>query len=132
MYPLLSLWLHRAPITQDLLATLSRRDVPKSELPYYEAIESQFSIMLAEGGRTANTLYALTVFLLPKVAPMGSVWVLRIPLIALWTVAWKKIYFFGADFRVHLGLPTLLREMQATGQTSLARKAGDILQKCSE
>jgi hypothetical protein len=123
------LWLSREAVTEEIIKAISRVDGPATELRYYEALQDQFAIMVAEGGRRANGLYWIGVWVLPKVMPGPGPWALRLPMIALWALVWKKVYFFGSDVRVHFGLPKLLREMQATGQTSLARKASVILQK---
>ena len=123
------LWLSREAVTEEIIKAISRADGPETESRYYEALQDQFAIMIAEGGRRANALYWIGVWVLPKVMPGPGTWTLRLPMIAFWALVWKKVYFFGSDVRVHLGLPKLLREMQATGQTSLARKASVILQK---
>lgn len=123
-----SLWRHRESVTADVVTTIYRRDYPKTEQRYYEALQDQFTIMIAEGGRTVMTMWALTVLLAPKVI-RGNAWIIRVPLIALWATQWRRMYFFGADVRVHLGLGKLLREMQESGQTTLAAHAHSILKK---
>lgn len=123
------LWLNREVVTEDVMRAISRVDAPGTEKQYYEALQGQFAVMVAEGGRRANCLYLLAVWGVPKVMPGPGVWALRLPLLAFWALVWKQVYFFGSDVRVHLGLPKLLREMQATGKTSLAHKASAILQK---
>lgn len=123
------LWLHREAATEDVVKAISRVEGSRSEQRYYEALQARFAVMVAEGGRRANGLFLVAVWAVPKLMPGPGLWALRLPMLAVWALVWKQVYFFGSDVRVHLGLPMLLREMQATGKTTLARKASAILQK---
>lgn len=125
----LKLWMSREEVTEEVIRAISRKDAPGSESRYYEALQDQLGIMVAEGGRRAMVMCMVVVWGLPKVVSAPGPWTVRIPMLAIWATVWKPIYFLGADIRVHLGVPKLLREMQATGHTSLSHKAAEILQK---